>query len=661
MSRNFRRGHFQLGLSATIAGILASAAHAADSGTSNVLEEIIVTAQKREEKLQDVPIAITVVGEAQLQNQHVYNITDLARTTPALEMIQAFGGPGGGGQIRGIGTTSFTRSAEGAVGVVLDGVPQGNVNTSNIFDMQRVEVLRGPQGTLFGLTSSAGVINMITVAPDPSKFEAKVHVDYSDKDTAGSKFGEQTLRGVINIPTGDRSALRFSVTGDKTTGVQINKTTNEDTVAKDYSVRARYRFKGSDNFEMNLIADYDRLTQNYAAPSFTYVYANPFLTTQLAACGITPSFENNARCPVNPQTDSNKTYGASAQFDIGVGDHSLTSITAIRKRTSGPSNGDIMGLPSNYLNVVLPPGPENNTQIFNSGATSAASQFSQELRIASPAGQQLEYVAGLFYSDYEAKSGVAPGGAFNVRVYLITPPTFVPFILPAVTSGVFTETSNKSSAAFGQMTYHVTEQLGLIAGLRYTHQSITDHASQNIYAPIALPTPTSPGNLPADGSLDENNVSGRLGVQYKFNPNLSGYATAVRGYKGPQVSPASQGSPQTVIAPELPTSFEIGVKGALLDGKLGVDANIFHTDVKDYQGQRCLLNSIGVLVCLPETVTSVVTKGVELSVYGQPMTGLALNGGFIYIVAQYPTGWTGYNPDNLTATGTTSLSDEQIV
>jgi iron complex outermembrane receptor protein len=655
-------GKIQRGLSVAIAGILGSAAaHAEESRPSTVLEEIVVTAQKRQEKLQDVPIAITVVGQEQLENQHIYSITDLARTTPALEMIQAFGGPGGGGQIRGIGTTSFTRSAEGAVGVVLDGVPQGNVNTSNIFDMQRVEVLRGPQGTLFGLTSSAGVINMVTVAPDPSKFEAKLHLDYSDKDTAGSNFGQQTIRGVVNLPLGEKSALRISATGDKTTGVQYNETTNEDTVTKDYSVRARYRFKSSDDFEMNLIADYDKFTANYAAPSFNYVSAIPYLTTQLAACGITPSYANQERCPANPQADDNETYGASAQFDFGLGAHTLTSITAFRKRVAGPLSSDIMGLPSVYLNVVLPPGPENNTQIFSNGGTSAASQFSQEFRIASPAGQKLEYVAGLFYSDYEAKSGVIPGGAFNVRVYLILPPTFTPTIIAPVTSGTFTQTSNKSTAAFGQMTYHVTDSLGLIAGLRYTRQSITDQASGNIYAPV------SPTNQPTFGDLDEDNISGRLGVTYKFSPNLSSYATAVRGYKGPQVSPASQGNPQTVIAAEIPMAFEVGVKGAFLDGRLGVDANVFHTDVQDYQGQRCRINSIGALACTPETVPSVVTKGVELSVYGQPMTGLSLNGGFIYDEAKYPTGWTGYNPNDLrdpvagTMIGKTSLSDEQIV
>jgi len=172
------------------------------------LAEIVVTAEKRAEKIQDVPIAVTVVTGQQLADQHIYSIADLARTTPALEMVQAFGGPGGGGQIRGIGTNSFSPTAEGAVGIVVDGVPQGNINITNLFDMQRVEVLKGPQGTLFGLTSSAGVINMVTAAPDPTKFMVSAHVDYSDDGRFGSNFGEQTERVVLNAPLSSIAALR---------------------------------------------------------------------------------------------------------------------------------------------------------------------------------------------------------------------------------------------------------------------------------------------------------------------------------------------------------------------------------------------------------------------------------------------------------------------
>jgi iron complex outermembrane recepter protein len=271
---------------------------AAAADNANVLEEVIVTAQKRPEKLQDVPIAVTVVGAEQLQAQRVYTVADLARTAPSLEMIQAFGGPGGGGQIRGVGTQSFTRSAEGAVGIVVDGVPQGNVPNNAIFDISRVEVLRGPQGTLFGLTSSAGVINMETVAPNPDRFSGMAHVDFSDGGTAGSNFGQQTLRAAFNAPLTADSALRISVNGNRYKGVERNAATGQDNVQKDIAVRARYLWNASDAVTVNLIADYDKRQQNYFDPQFVYVdvpVGSP-LAAQLAACGIVASYSNNSRC-----------------------------------------------------------------------------------------------------------------------------------------------------------------------------------------------------------------------------------------------------------------------------------------------------------------------------------------------------------------------------
>jgi iron complex outermembrane receptor protein len=131
--------------------------------------------------------------------------------------------------------------------------------------------------------------------------------------------------------------------------------------------------------------------------------------------------------------------------------------------------------------------------------------------------------------------------------------------------------------------------------------------------------------------------------------------------------PASQGNPQTVLEAEKPMSYELGLKGAVLNGRLGIDFNVFHTDVKNYQGQRCRVNSVGILACTPESVPSVVTKGFELSVYGQPIQGLMLNGGFIYDDAKYPSDWTGFNPNDLrdpvagTMIGKTSLASAQII
>jgi iron complex outermembrane receptor protein len=609
-------------------------AAAPEASSPGVLEEIVVTAQKRVEKLQDVPIAITVISGQQLADQHVYTIADLARTTPALEMIQAFGGPGGGGQIRGIGTTSFTRSAEGAVGIVVDGVPQGNVNTNNIFDMERVEVLRGPQGTLFGLTASAGVINMVTVAPDPGHFVATGHVDYSGDDTAGSRFGQQTIRGVLNLPMSGESALRISANADRLDGVQKNAATGQNYMSKDVGLRARYLWKDADRLTVNLIADYDKRTQNFSDPQFTYVFANAMLNAELAACGITSSFANQARCGTLPNDNVIRNYGVSLQIDVKLQGATLTSISSLRKNQNGPGNVDIQGLAAEFI------------QIFTTGAKSAGRQFSQELRVESAGRRHFDYVAGLFYADYLADTGYAPGGVDNVGSFQAGP-GFTPF----AQDDTATLTTNKSAAAFGQLTYHVNDLVALIGGLRYTHQRITDFSTANSY---------DQSTSPAYGDVSQSNLSGRVGLQLKLSPDLSAYATAVRGYKGPQVTPAAQQVAATVIAPEIPTAFDIGVKGAVLRDSLAIDLNVFSSRVRDYQGQNCFIAPIGALVCNGVSVPSVTTKGVELDLFGRPIRGLTLQAGAIYDVAQYPTGWTGYDPNNLN-NGTTDLGGQQLV
>jgi iron complex outermembrane recepter protein len=626
---------------------LGGAAHAqqAPPATGNELTEIVVTAEKRSENILDVPLSVTVVGAEQLASEHVYSIADLARTTPSLEMVQAFGGPGGGGQIRGIGTNSFSPTAEGAVGIVVDGVPQGNVNVTNIFDMKQVEVLKGPQGTLFGLTSSAGVINMTTVAPDPAKFEVKAQIDYSDDGKFSSQFGEETVRAVFNAPITQNSAIRLAVSDDRTKGVQVNDFTHDANVSTEWGARLRYLIKPSDDLQVNLIADYDRRGQNYNDPQFNYVSANPGLTAELAACGITPSYANQARCGSAANDTNYRNYGASAQIDYSLGSATLTSITGYRKIITAPSDFDAQGVAAEFV------------QIYQVGQSSSGRQFSQELRIASSGRQTVDYTAGLFYSSYSAETAYAPNGGFFVGTYDLPPTPFMPPpfpFTPFAAAHTSTATTNKSEAAFGQFTYHVSDQIGLIGGLRYTHQSLTDFTS-------ADPDPFPPvPSFAQFGSLSEDNVSGKLGVQYEITTDLKSYFTVTRGYKGPQVTPAAEGTSQSVIGAEIPTAFELGIKGRALDHRLGWDGDVFYSRVHDYQGQACSINPVGALVCIGQSVPQVVTKGFELNAYGLILPEWSVNAGYIYDVAQYPNGYTGYDPNNLSG-GTTNLAGLQLV
>ena len=604
--------------------------------------EIVVTAQKRAQKLIDVPVSITVVNAQQLSEQKIYNVADLARTSPSLEIVQAFGGPGGGGQIRGVGTTSFTRSAEGAVGVVVDGVPQGNVPNLSIYDLAQVEVLKGPQGTLFGLTSSAGVINMTTVAPDPRRASGYVHVDYSPTDSAGSEFGQETVRTAVNVPLGSKTALRVSGNYNRVEGVQRNAFNNTNNVLRDWSVRGRLMSHLGEAVTINLIADYDHRNQNYGDPQFVYVdvpTGTP-LATQLASCGIVASYDNNARCAALPNYTRNRNWGVSGQIDVDLGAGTLTSITGLRKNKQLPSATDISANPGDF------------TQIFSDGVVTTGRQFSEELRFTSAPHQAFEYTAGLFYSDYVGTTSYANGGAFHLGTFQLAP-----FFIPFFQDNSSTRTTNRGYAAFGQATYHVTDKLGIIAGLRYTHQKLTDAQSAN----------TLVGAPPTSGRLTKSNLSGKVGVQYAANAAFHVYATVTRGYKGPQITPATAGVPATVIGAEIPTAYELGAKGNFIGGRVGYDVSLFLTKVKNFQGQRCVINSVGFLSCVGDSVPSVTTKGFEIGLFGRPTRNLNLNAGFIYNVAKYPSGYTGYNPNDLrtpvagTSIGITDLGGKQLI
>ena len=212
---------------------------------------------------------------------------------------------------------------------------------------------------------------MTTVAPDPDKFEVKAQIDYSDDGKFSSQFGEETACAVFNAPISQNSAIRLAVSDDRTKGVQVNDFTHDANVSTEWGARLRYLIKPTDDLTVNLIADYDRRGQNYNDPQFNYVSANPGLAAELTACGITPSYANQARCGSAANDTNYRNYGASAQIDYSLGSASLTSITGYRKIITAPSDFDAQGVAAEFA------------QIFQVGQFASGRQFSQELRISS--------------------------------------------------------------------------------------------------------------------------------------------------------------------------------------------------------------------------------------------------------------------------------------
>lgn len=614
--------HKSIPVSSLILVIGAGAAQA--QGTASLLEEIVVTAQRREQSLQEVPIAITVATEEQLKRDQIYSLTDLQRVTPALEVSQAFGGEStGGGRIRGVGTNVFNPTATGSVAIVVDQVPQGNVSFPQLFDLAQVEVLRGPQGTLFGQTASAGVINMTSAAPDPAAFGLKFGINYSDKGTLGSKFGQSVVDGAVNLPVSDNSAFRFAAFFKREEGLQRNVYLNRDNQIDDLSFRARYLLKPTDTVSVNLIADYNRDDKD--GVNFFSLAKAPTNTASAgvqAACGVTITEAAQEYCSARMPEEHIRNYGVSALVDWTLGSNTLTSVTGYRdKRIEQP-----------YLDytraVGVPLAVDQQIRYLSN-------QLSQELRLTSGGDSALEYVTGVFFSQFHYKSepmrlpyGVpsAPVG-FSVCT---ASGTFCP-VPPSFSNQ---EIKVASQAVFVDLTYKLADAWSTFGGLRYTRQQTDAKIGTN-------------GSVPNSDGIDNNNVSGRLGLRWRPSEQAMIYTSVSQGFKGslmevnsnPQVAPVK-------LKPEIPTSIELGTKISLLDNRLAVDANVFHTKVKDFHAQESVF--VGTqLVSVSRNIAEIKSQGIELDVLGKPVTGLSVNAGYLYADIKYPSGFVGDDGSNL--------------
>ncbi|WP_229464090.1 TonB-dependent receptor [Massilia sp. 9I] len=593
------------------------------------IETVVVTAQKRSQNVKDVPVAITVVNAAQLEKAGVKEIGDLAKTAAALEFgdQSSTSGPGGSASIRGIGTAVMTISAESSVGVVVDGVPQGATASGLMLDLARVEVLRGPQGTLFGKNASAGVLNMATQAPIIGDRGGNVSLEYKGKYGAA-------VRATANAPLNDISALRVSAIAERTEGVLHNVHTGKDSVTDNAGMRLRYLLKPNSDLAVNLIAEASN-TRSEHAVFFAPAIANAVNTAgnhrpaaEFAACGVTVSRTNNQVCSDGLELTRAKVRGLSGQVDWSLANgNTLTSITAYRTRKVGPNN----------VTIDM---SEGYDKVRNLNPYQDAKQFSQELRIASPAKQQFEYVFGLFYAD--SKNDKQTVTTILPNPVLPSPP------VPRSIATTTTEHADVSTKAlFGQTTFRLSDATSLIAGLRYTSDSVeSDYHESSLVSFASFAAPATIKT--ARGNASETNFSGKLGLQHVISRDANVYATLSRGYKGPQIDNDSPVSAATVagnyagklVKPEIPTSVEVGTKLSFLERRLDLDLAAFHTKIKDFQEQNCTLTAVGALSCIPLNVPEVTSKGIEADIRARPLPQLQMGMSLAVILdTAYPAGF----------------------
>jgi iron complex outermembrane receptor protein len=369
----------------------------------------------------------------------------------------------------------------------------------------------------------------------------------------------------------------------------------------------------------------------------------------LSDCGIKAGESNFDYCSEHEDFGEERTRGVSAQIDYDFGSTTLTSISSYRGRKTS-TRGDIQSIPlaissdrfEQFVNCFFvncvgiyailpgygPTGPQTHDK----------TQFSQELRLASNPGGTFEWVVGAFYLDYEDE--IDEGGLING---FFTGGNFAP-------TGQIADVNSTDYAAFGNLNWHITDELTGILGARYTHSKVDEKK-------------TDIANPPPDRFLEvtASKPSYRVGLQYQINPTIMTYGTIATGYKGPQISDAlDNGGELFGVDPEIPTNYEIGIKTSLLDNRLAVNADLFYTDVQDYQGQSCSPNNQGTITCVPTNVDGVKTKGVEVDIFGQPVDGLSLNLNAIYNPAEYPDGYLSADGSDLGGTQLTRSSKTKV-
>ena len=599
--------------------------------------EIVITAQKRSERLQDVPIAVSVIGGAALATLARPGLESAVSLVPALNFQKSGTTLNQSLFLRGVGTTTFSIAGEPSVSTVVDGVvfARSGEAFGDLVDIERLEVLRGPQGTLFGKNASAGLVNIISVQPT-REFGGYVDGGFF---TGGN---ERRVRGAVNIPVGDTLLTRFTGFFSEYDGNIRNLATGGDRVNgyRHYGGRAQITWKPSSLTTIALIGDYHKNDDNCCAEVIGTGPLNAAgASIASTAFSVLPTPRGDETRAVNQNLvtrTKEEGYGVSVQLDTELGTQTVTSITAYRDyRNTEIRDGDF--LPGAYVgfNELHDVGPQTGNT------------FSQELRLTSPSRQFLSYVVGLYYSRAESERTFARAdiacNAATAPATLIgcgsagAPATTRPFG-QAVFGSVF-----KNMSAFGQGTMNLTDRFRFIGGARWTadqldvfHSRTTTLAGPGIQ-PSFPTTPTGTGT-PAGifrGKTTNTNVSGKASLQYDVTPNVTAYGGYTRGYKGPAFNMFFNltATGTNAIAPETSDSYEVGLKNTLFGGMLVLNLDAFYAKYDNFQANNPDLVA-GVVVTRFTNAGKVSTRGAEADIVLRPADDLSISGGIAYTDAK---------------------------
>ncbi|WP_165927148.1 TonB-dependent receptor [Sphingomonas sp. BK235] len=614
--------------------------------------DITVTARYRRESAQDVPIAITALAGDTLERQGAFNLKQVVQQLPSLN-IQGISGRNQTITVRGIGTNAggTNDGLEQGVGLYVDGIyrPRTGSVITDLIDVESIQLLRGPQGTLFGKNTVAGAIDIRTREPSFDGPEGRAEISYGNYDY---------LRGYLAVgaPLTDDLAVRVSYLRTQRDGLIYNTTYRQRWDGLDnHAARFDLVWKPRDDLKLRLIADYSLQVGDVGFQSVAAVLPTTLgngtqvrgFYRRAADVGYAPiAIEPFARRVDidSSQYDEMPSWGVSLRGDwTSPGGLTLTSLSAFRRWQWIPNyDGDQFGANVSTQSIVK----------------TDQRQVSQELRLASPGHQTIDYSGGLYFFWQEADDLSVTGYGRDAAAWLTTAntPTAPVSTLPSAAldglqaiARVVPQTY--SYAGYGQATWNASPVFRLTAGLRYTWEHKTglyDAYAGGTAAPLssfaaalqpaiaarrAALTPT--GSYTAE--RDTRNLSGIVTAAYDLSVDVHGYATYSRGYKSPGINLVNRSNGVDIfVRPEKVDAYELGLKSRFWGQRAELNLALFWTDDSDYQA-NFVNNTVTPVVAYITNVGKLRSRGVELDARVAPLDGLTLTAAGTYNDARYVT------------------------
>lgn len=593
---------YKTGLALAVAAVAGNATVAL---AAPMLEEVVVTAQKREQSLQDTPIAISAFNSQQLEELNITSLDDLNGYVPSFQAPPfAASSASPTISIRGMGNIDVQTTKDGTVGVYLDGVALGRVTglSLDVADLERIEVLRGPQGTLYGRNTTAGAINYITRKP---------HDEWGFKQrfTVGN-YNHWASQTDLNIPVADNFFVKLGYMRTHTDGWVENQNqtlpNQVDPNAQDNEAATiALRWQATDNFTIDYAYDYSDLDYGNG---YYQVVASPDAINQGTAIASTDR-QDTALLAKGMEESNVKAKGNNLTLTWDVGNITLKSITGYRELDSTLSQNYLDGL--QFPPVTQLPGEFTQTWPLDQH------QFSQEFQIIGSAlDGGLEYVAGLYY--WKESGSEAKLSNFGTVDF--------PFI-----DSWSIDAEAQSAAVYGQTTWHpniLDQRLGITLGLRYTEDN-READKTFIQSDLLFPAPTTD---PIHAENDFSNTSGQIIIDYAFTDNLNSYLKYATGYRaGGFNAGALPGDFEQGFDPEDVQSGELGLKSTLWDQRISLNVSAYYNQYSDLQVDAFIPPSHS----RTDNAGEATIQGIEVEWVVRLTEGLTFDGFYAYMDAEF--------------------------